>query len=125
RQSRQAEKYRLISEEIRSLEVTIAALEWVRLIHQQQVNQHEATAAESAVAEALLTVTQLTQTLETQSQDLPRLRTQAAEAAARYQTVAIELRQLEDEENRITTQIAETGQLIEQIVNDISHDQQA
>lgn len=123
RQSRQAEKYRVISEEIHSLEIAIAALEWMKLIRQQQVSAHEATQAESAVAEALLTATQLTQTQDTQSLDLPKLRNAAAEAGARYQAVAIEIRQLETQESQIRAQIDEAREQLTQINADITHDQ--
>lgn len=124
RQSRQAEKYRVISDEIKQLETDIAALEWVKLVRQQQVSQHEATTAESTVADTLLTVTQLTKTQETQSLDLPRLRTAAAEASARYQAVAIEIRQLDSEEAQVRAAIAEAREQLAQIAADMTHDQQ-
>jgi chromosome segregation protein len=124
RQSRQAEKYRALTDEIKTLETAIAAVEWLKLVRQQQSCQHDATRLESVVADALLAVTQLTNTLETQSADLPMLRTAAAEAAARYQAVAIELRQIETEERQIAAQITDASAQVAQTTADIAHDEQ-
>lgn len=124
RQSRQAEKYRALTDEIKQLETTIAAMEWVKLVRQKQIATHEVTSIESTVAEALLSVTQLNQTLDTQSTDLPALRNAASEAAARYQVVTIELRQIEAQEKQITDAITEARRLMQDAENDIRHDQQ-
>jgi chromosome segregation protein len=122
RQSRQAEKYRVLSDEIKTLETTIAALDWLRMVITQQAVQHDFLSAESIVAEAMTTVSQLAITAETQAMDLPKLRTQAANASARHQAVSIELRQIESEENTAREAISSTESQLKQIKDDLQHD---
>ncbi len=124
RQSRQAEKYRTMTEEIKQLETTIAAMDWVKLSRQKQLALHDVTSIETTVADALLAVTQLTQTLDARTADLPALRNAAAECAARVQAVTIELKQLEVQARQIDDAMHEAERLIAEAASDIAHDEQ-
>ncbi len=124
RQSRQAEKYRVITDEIKQLESVIAALDWYKIVHQNQQDRHAFMRIEQTVADALLSVTQLTQTLDSQTVELPSLRNKAAESGARLQAVTIELRTLENEKKQIQESITQAQAGLSQIDQDLAHDQQ-
>lgn len=122
RQSRQAEKYRTLTDEIKNLEQTIAAMEWMKLVRQKQINERDITEIESSVADSLLTVTQLTKTYETQSLELPALRVAAAEAAARYQSVTVELGQIDNQVAQLEAAINESNSSLAHADQDIAHE---
>jgi chromosome segregation protein len=124
KQTRQAQKYKNLSHEIKELETTIAYLEW-RL----QVNRVEATRktfgdAESQVATHMATVVQLTKTQNSQAEDLPALRRAEAEAAAALQAHKMELQRLEDQERDLQNQLDEARTQLKQAQADIQHEEQ-
>ena len=122
RQSRQAKRYKDISESIRTLETMLALAEW----NLAQTAMHTATSTlqstESLVAEHMTTVAQLTRTQLTQSEDLPPLRETQAETAAAWQLQNFELKRIDDEENRINAELSEAKQGSEQSKADLAHE---
>jgi len=124
KQTRQAQKYKNLSAEIRELEVTIAYLEW-RL----QVGRAEAARAtfaenESRVATHMATVVQLTKTQNSQAEDLPALRKAETEAAAALQSHKMELQMMEDKQRNIQNQLDEAKAQYERTVADRAHETQ-
>lgn len=124
KQARQAAKYRNLSAHIRQLEVTIASLEWRHGYENLREVERRFDENEKQVAERMTVVNQLTRTQNTQSQDLPDLRRQDAEMGAILQTQKLTLQRLEDEQARLESQIKDTGDQIERINTDRSHEQQ-
>lgn len=124
KQARQANRYRNLSAQIRQLEIMIASLEYKKAYEGLADVETTFSEAESEVADHLTAVTQLTKTQNAQSRDLPDLRQQDAEYAAKIQNHKIALQRLEDEDSRLETQITETGGQLEQLVNDREHEQQ-
>lgn len=124
RQSRQARRYKDISETIRTLETTLALAEW----HLAQTAMATATSTlqntESMVAEHMTTVAQLTRQQLTQSEDVPPLREKQAETAAAWQVQNFELKRIDDEDQRITGELNEAREGVNQSTADIKHEQQ-
>jgi len=122
KQSRQASKYRTLSATIRQLEVMISALDYRHAAEQVLEIESVFTQAESDVAEKMMMVSNLTKTHNTQGEDIPALRQADAEIGARLQTQQIALQRLEDEEQRLTNDIAETKAQLEQATSDRNHE---
>lgn len=124
KQSRQAQKYKNLSAQIRELETTIAYLEW--RIQENRVDQARKTFghAESEVATHMATVVQLTRTQNSQAEDLPELRKAEAVAAATLQSHKMELQRLEDQERDYQNQLAEAKAQYTQTIADRAHEEQ-
>jgi chromosome segregation protein len=124
RQSRQATRYKNISAEIKNLETLLALAEWMMAQEAQSVAMKDLQESESLVAERMATVAQLTRTQTTQSEDIPPLREKQAETAAAWQAQNFGLQRLDDEEQRITSQIDEAKTTLSQIAADRVHETQ-
>lgn len=124
RQSRQATRYKNISAEIRNLETMLALAEWFMAQEAQAKAQHDFQEAESQVAERMATVAQLNSTQLTQAEEIPSLREKQAETAAAWQVQNFELQRLDDEDQRITSQINEAKTALAQIKSDSEHELQ-
>lgn len=124
RQSRQATRYKNISNEIRSLETMLALAEWLMAQEAQAKAQSDYHNAESLVADRMSSVAQLTSTQLTQAEEIPPLREKQAETAAAWQVQNFELKRLDDEESRITAQINEAKTTLAQIKSDSAHELQ-
>jgi chromosome segregation protein len=124
RQSRQATRYKNISNDIRSLETMLALAEWLLAQESQARAQHDFREAETLVAEHMGTVAQLTRTQLTQSEEIPPLREKQAETAAAWQVQNFELKRLDDEDQRIANQLDEAKTTLAQIASDRQHEQQ-
>jgi chromosome segregation protein len=122
RQSRQAKRYKDISDGIRNLEVLLALAEWVHAQETRAAAESAQRAAELQVAEHMATVAQLTNTHLTQSAELPPLRDKQAETAASWQAQNFELRRLDDEEARLTKEIDDATQMLQQAKADLVHE---
>lgn len=118
RQARQAHRYRNLSAEIRQLETEIMCLEYLASFNELQDVQTVFDEAEAKVAERLVVVTQLTKTQNVQSKDLPDLRQKEAEIMAALQTQKIALQRLEDEGERLTSQIDEITEQLSRLTID-------
>lgn len=125
KQSRQAQKYKNLSAQIRELEVTIAYLEWRIQVDRVEQSRKTFAQAESEVATHMATVVQLTKTQNSQSEDLPALRKAEAEAAAALQAHKMELQILEDKERALQTQLNDAKSQLEQSQSDARHEEQS
>jgi chromosome segregation protein len=122
KQSRQAQKYKNLSAQIRELETTIAYLEW--RIQENRVDAARKTfgEAESQVATHMTTVVQLTKTQNAQAEDLPALRKAEAESAAALQAHKMELQRMEDQERDLQNQLDEAKSQLAQTIADREHE---
>jgi chromosome segregation protein len=124
RQSRQATRYKNISNEIRNLETLLALAEWMMTQEAQAAAMKDLQESEGLVAERMATVAQLTRTQATQAEDIPPLREKQAETAAAWQAQNFGLQRLDDEDQRITNQIEEAKTTLSQISSDRAHETQ-
>lgn len=124
RQARQASKYKNISAQIRQLEIVITYLEWFALNEKKNDIKKSFADAESIVADKLTTVTQLTKTQNTQVEDLPPLRKQEAEIAAKLQKYKLEFQRLEEELTRYKNDLQDTKTQMHQNRVDLQHEEQ-
>ncbi len=124
KQSRQAQKYKNLSTQIRELETTIAYLEWRIQINKGDLCRKNFAEAESQVATHMTTVVQLTKTQNQQAEDLPALRKAEAESAAALQAHKMELQRLEDQERDLQNQLDDARSQFKQAVADREHEAQ-
>lgn len=125
KQSRQAQKYKNLSAQIKELEVTIAYLEWRLQVNRVENARRTFGEAESQVATHMATVVQLTKTQSAQAEDLPALRKAEAEASAALQSHKMELQRLEDQERDLQNQLEEARAQIKQAQADAQHEEQS
>ena len=125
KQSRQAQKYKNLSTQIRELEVTIAYLEWRIQVDRVEKARQTFAQYESQVATHMATVVQLTKTQNSQSEDLPDLRKAESEAAASLQAHKMELQILEDKERNLKNQLNDSKSQLLQIQSDSKHEEQS
>jgi chromosome segregation protein len=124
RQSRQARRYKDISDSIRTLETMLALAEWNLAQTASATATSTLQSTESLVAEHMTTVAQLTRTQLTQAEDIPPLREKQAETAAAWQVQNFEMKRIDDEEARINAEASEAKQGADQSNADIAHEQQ-
>lgn len=123
RQSRQARRYKDISENIRNLETLLALAEWTHAQESQTKSQAALLETETLVADRTGTIAQLTRLQLEQAEAVPPLREKQAETAAAWQSQNFELRRIEDEETRIAAQIDEATKGLAQTSADRGHEQ--
>jgi chromosome segregation protein len=124
KQSRQANRYRNLSGQIRQLEVMIACVEWKTAHKKLHEVKSDFAEFESKIAENMTVVTQLTKTQNVQSMDLPELRQKEAEIIASLQSRKLTLQRLEDEEQHLSGQIDQARNQLKQIDTDRKHQQE-
>jgi len=124
KQTRQAQKYKNLSAQIRELETTIAYLEWRLQTNRVEQARKVFGEAESHVATNMATVVQLTRTQSQQAEDLPPLRKAEATAAATLQANRIELQRLDDQERDLQNQLDEARSQLRQTIADREHETQ-
>ncbi len=125
KQARQAVRYKELSTEIRTLETSIAYLEWRVLVEKINKAKSKFSDAESIVAEHLATVTQLNKTQNVQAEDMPTLRQKEAESAAALQAQKMTLQRIEDQEQEITNRLNEAKQSLAQLLQDKGHEEES
>ena len=125
KQTRQAQKYKNLSHQIKELETTIAYLEWRIQVNRVETARKTFAEAESQVATHMTTVVQLTRTQNSQAEDLPTLRKAEAEAAAILQANKMELQRLEDQERHLNDQLTEAQSQFAQVQKDAAHEEQS
>ncbi len=124
KQTRQAQKYKNLSAQIKELETTIAYLEWRIQVDRVDHSRKQFGEAESHVATHMATVVQLTRTQNSQAEDLPALRRAEAEAAASLQAHKMELQRLEDQQQALRTQLNDAKEQLKQTTADRQHEEQ-
>ncbi|MFA5592053.1 MAG: chromosome segregation protein SMC [Micavibrio sp.] len=125
KQTRQAQKYKNLSTQIRELEATIAYLEWRMQVDKVDAARRTFGEAESRVADHMATVVQLTKTQNQQAEDLPPLRKAEAESAAALQAHKMELQRLDDVERERQAQFEEARRQYAQTKADREHETQS
>jgi chromosome segregation protein len=124
RQSRQASRYRNISNDIRELETLLALAEWMLTQETQETSRKQFQESETLVAECMVRVAELNRVQIGQAEIIPALRDKQAETSAAWQVQNFALQRLDDEEQRITSQIGEAEKSLSQIQSDRTHEQQ-
>lgn len=124
KQTRQAQRYKNLSAQIRELETTIAYLEWRIQVERVEQARKVFAEAESKVATHMATVVQLTKTQTSQAEDLPDLRKAEASAAAALQAHKMELQILEDKERDLQNLLDDSKAQLVQAKADMQHEEQ-
>lgn len=124
RQSRQANRFRSLSADIRAAEATLLHLRW------SQAKTHEGE-AQTALSQATSQVGAMAQAQmiaakeqAVGAQKLPELRDQQASAAAALQRLTIAVSQLDEEASRLTQRRSELLKRLEQLSADIQREEQ-
>lgn len=122
RQARQAQRYRTLSEAIRTTEAMLLYLRWANAIDHLEK-------ARAALREAEATVGRLTGQAASASKEqaiaahgLPALREAEAEAAARLHRLVVAREQLDAEEQRIAGQRGQAETRLRQIADDVERE---
>ncbi len=124
RQARQAARYKNLNEDIKKLQKVLSAIEWLQAQQAHASAQSVLQNAEKFVAEKLSVITQLNKTLDTQSESLPELRTEAAKAATVWQNQSITIQRLEEEEELIRNTLEDLKKQIVSLIEDQRHEDQ-
>lgn len=123
RQARQAQRYRALSESIRSTEAQLLYRRWDGAMQAQAVARQALREAEQAVASISGGTSQATREQIEASEAVPALREADAEAGARLQRLTITREQLDAEEQRLTSQRVQAEQRLRQIQQDMEREQ--
>jgi chromosome segregation protein len=123
RQARQAQRYRALSESIRSTEAQLLYRRWDGAMQAQTVARQALREAEHAVASISGGTSEATREQIEASEAVPALREADAEAGARLQRLTIAREQLDAEEQRLTSQRVQAEQRLRQIQEDMEREQ--
>ncbi len=122
KQSRQASRYRNLSDHIQRADATVLYLRRTSAVTAVETAKAALNQAEALVRDKTSTVTELTTQQTDESAKLPDLRKQEAEAAAALQRLRLAHSSLEAEERKITEEQERTREILDQIVSDIDHE---
>jgi chromosome segregation protein len=101
KQSRQATRYRNLSDHIRKAEATLFHLRWLDAEKELDSNREHQTKAEDAVKELTVLASKASANQAEQAEALPPLRQKEAEAAAHLQRLIVAREGLDEEEARV------------------------
>ncbi|MEX6722927.1 AAA family ATPase [Parapedomonas caeni] len=118
RQSRQAERYRALSEDIRRAEAILLYQRWTEAAQKLAESEAQLKAIDAEVATLTRASAQLATEQATLAADLPALRQSEAEAAAACQRLTIARDELAAEEKRITERHQQLTRQLEDIARD-------
>lgn len=118
KQSRQANRYRNLSDHIRQAEATMFYLRWIAAEKQLDENRLLVSTAEAAVTELTVVSGQASVKQAEAVEILPTLRQNEAEAAAELQRLVLARNGLDEEEERIAASLADLKRRIEQTASD-------
>ena len=124
RQSRQANRFKALSAEIRQAEAGLFYLRW----SENKTQEVEATtilnSATMLVAEKAQAHMRAEKAQEESKNKLPPLREEAARASAAHQRLSLELKQLDEEKNRNRQRQLDLMRRLEQLDSDIAREEQ-
>lgn len=124
RQSRQANRFKALSAEIRQAEAGLFYLRW----SENKTQEVEATTilnrATMLVAEKAQAHMRAEKAQEESKNKLPPLREEAARASAAHQRLSLELKQLDEEKNRNRQRQLDLMRRLEQLDSDIAREEQ-
>lgn len=122
RQARQANRYRVLSANIRRSEALLLHLRWTAAKEAEAAAQSELAQASTLVGERAETQAQAARAQAIIASGLPKLREDEAKAAAALQRLTIARGQVEEEIGRIKARGEELGQRIAQLDTDIERE---
>ena len=122
RQARQATRYRNISGEIRKFEAIVYHLRWTKASSALSEAETMFTGFTSAIADATVLQTQTARDQAVRADSLPKLRNEAAAAAAALQRIQLEQGALEKEEAQASERLKELTARVEQLDYDIERE---
>lgn len=124
RQSRQANRFKSLSADIREAEAGLFYLRWCENKSQEAEALSALNSATMLVAENAQAHLRAEKAQEDSKNKLPPLREEAAKASAAYQRLSLELKQLDEEENRNRQRQLELMRRLEQLDGDIAREEQ-
>ncbi|CAM1630129.1 N-terminal [Bartonella apis] len=124
RQSRQANRFKTLSADIRQAEAGLFYLRWSENKSQEAEAISALNGATQLVAEKAQAHMRAEKAQEESKNKLPPLREEAAKASAAYQRLSLELQQLDEEKNRNRQRQQELMRRLEQLDADISREEQ-
>ena len=123
KQSRQASRYRNLSDHIRTAEATMFLLRWKAAEESLESNRESLRQAENAVAELTRHAGRAATVQSECAAGLPEARQTEAEAAAEWQRLKLAREQLDAEEQRVTQQRHDCETRLEQVAQDMGREQ--
>ncbi len=123
RQSRQANRFKILSAEIRQAEATLLHLRWVKAKAQEADADSALAGATSLVAEKAQAQMQAATAQAIAALKLPDLREDEAKAAAALQRLQIARTQIEEEAERVSLRKAELDRRIAQLAADLDREE--
>lgn len=124
RQSRQANRFKKISAEIRQAEATLLHIRWTEAKTAEGEAQSTLSTATSDVAERAQSQMEAAKQQAISAHKLPELRENEAKAAAALQRLQIARAQIEEEAERIASRKSELDRRLVQLSEDIAREQQ-
>jgi len=124
RQSRQANRFKKISAEIRQAEATLLHIRWAEAKSAEAEAESTLSTATAAVAERAQSQMEAAKQQAVSAHKLPELRENEAKAAAALQRLQIARAQIEEEAERIAGRKSELERRLAQLTEDISREQQ-
>ena len=124
RQSRQANRFKTLSADIRRAEAGLFYLRWSENKSQEAEAISALNGATQLVAEKAQAHMRAEKAQEESKNKLPPLREEAAKASAAYQRLSLELQQLDEEKNRNRQRQQELMRRLEQLDADINREEQ-
>ena len=123
RQARQAQKYKLISAEIRKLEAAGLYVAWKEAVEAAQKDAAALDESTRVLAENTRSASEKLRARDELGEKLPGLREQEAIRAAVLQRMAVERNSLDEEERRVESRRKELDQRLVQAVADLAREQ--
>lgn len=124
RQSRQANRFKKISAEIRQAEATLLHIRWAEAKSAEAEAESTLSTATAEVAERAQSQLEAAKQQAVSAHKLPELRENEAKAAAALQRLQIARAQIEEEAERIAGRKSELERRLAQLTEDISREQQ-
>ena len=124
RQARQAQKYKLLSAEIRKLEAAGLYVAWKDAVEHAERDERALAEATRVLAEHSRMASERLRGRDELGEKLPALREQETIRAAVLQRMAVERNMLDEEERRVEARRKELDQRLTQAVADLSREQE-
>jgi len=123
RQARQASRFKMLSNEIRKIEAGLFYRHWMQEKEAQIAAQSALSQATIAVAEKAQAHMRAVHEVDAAHAALPALRDEAIAVTVAHQRLSLEVKTLDEEEQRATQRRHELGRLLEQLARDIAREE--
>ena len=124
KQSRQATRYRNISDLINKAEAMLYHVRWIRAQEDLSANKEKLKSSQSVVTDLTAKVASATTAQSAAADGVPELRAQEAEIAAKLQRFTLAREGLDDEANRIESARLDRIHRLEQVRHDIARERE-